>query len=1139
MNLVKKIWKNFSYYAVASFAYPLLLIVIEAVVFAANFTPKTYLIGWDNVMPEFNLKLNYLRALSAVWQDYRGLGTLDGMAHGANLFHVMYINLLSFFLPQNMLRYSFIGLTHLIGGIAFYYLAVKLFKNKHGAFLGALFYLFNLGVIQMYFAPLEVFAMHFAALPIMGLAILHAIKKKTKTSLFVLGAASLLTTPQAFVPTVFISYSLIVALLMVFSFKKTLIKRFILILGILFITNAFWLLPFSYTALFKSAVVQNTRINEFSSEEIYYRNKAKGNITDVMTLKGFMIDTIEYDSFKKENFNFMQKWLDQTKTLPFKIISSVIAGLMILGSFLVIRFRLKSLYPFLATNLITLVLLANNTPGLTMVNDGLRTIFPLFGEAFRFPFTKFITVFAFTYAMLFGLGVSFAIKFILNGFSSVLKHIEFLKHRLKTLSFVSYFLMIILATCSILWYAKPAFTGNFTSPFLRLSVPSDYQATMTYFNGQNPDGRILTFPLNSFWNWEYRNWGHRGSGFLWYGISQPLLIRAFDPWSNQNEQLYNEFATSYSNKDIASFDTLLKKYDVSFILIDKTVLNTISPKPVDYGEVEEFLSKSTLVKKDASFGTQLIYKSRKLPSKVAQLPLLNTINSYPATSQQSKDTLISSSGNYYVSAKNPDIITPLPSISTLKLQKDNQFNWLYKNNVLTFSSKNVPFESKGKKILLPSLFKDEFLIPVNVSTGENTVTITPIYPNVVINGKSLTVPVTPIVIRTTNVTYPTKISFVDTNNTVEIGGDINSFLLNNFTNTIKISDGVNEEYATIDTTTVEKSPIVLDIPYDKISSFEISVPSFDTELGKANYVKNKQYIITKASDQSKIKNKTSNSKTTITKNGVGLETISDTTSLDIYLDTLYHAASYAVVGSINHKKGLPVNFYVDNPKESKPILETKMGNGQNIAIVTGTDTYSKGYGFHFGVKSVGTEIANSQINEVSIFPIPQKTIESVRIFNPDSYILSGQNPEKEALSYTKTGDFVFETNGKDNSIITLSESYDKGWKAYEMKNKGILASIFPFIFGKEVKSHVLVNNWANGWILDDKQHTSNTKLALVYLPQYLEILGLSLLGIPLLFILISLYERFMLPITTNVDAFFDVRANMLRRKINKSLHPNS
>ena len=1135
MRLFKKICANFTF--------PLLLIIIEAVLFVANFTPHTYLVGWDNVMPEFNLKLNYLRALSAVWQDYRGIGTLDGMAHAANLFHVIYINILSIFLPQNLLRYSFISLTHLIGGIAFYYLAVKLFKNKQGAFLGSLFYLFNLGVIQMYFAPLEVFAMHFAALPVMGLAILNALKNKSKKSLVLLGAASLLTTPQSFVPTVFISYSLFVALLLLFSFKKELIKRIILITGILFITNAFWLLPFSYTALFKSNVIKNTRINEFSSEEIYYRNKANGTLTDVLTLKGFMIDTIEYDSFKKENFNFMQKWLDQARTLPFQILSSLFAVLMVIGSFLVVRFRLKSLYPFLATNIISLVLLANNTPVLGNINEILRTIFPLFGEAFRFPFTKFITVFAFTYAMLFGLGVSFAIKFILNGVTSlahrVLKEKRVVKHMISAL----YLLFFTLLAVSILWYAKPAFTGNFTSPFVRLSLPTEYLSTMSYFNTQNPNGRILTFPLNSFWNWEYRNWGHRGSGFLWYGISQPLLIRAFDPWSNYNEQLYNEFASSYSNGNIASFDALLKKYDISFILIDKTVLNTISPRPVDYSQVENFLNKSTLVKRDVSFGNQLIYKSKIKTSKITLLPQKNTLNVYPAVSQQSQDSLINTSGNYITSEENPDILLPLPSLSTLKLQKDDQFAWTYKNNVIGFSSKNLPFDTRGKKLLLPSLFKNEFLIPVSVSTGEYTVSLTPIYPSIIINGKNVPVNVTPIIIHTETVAYPTKISFVDTNNSVEIGTNVNSFLLNNFTNTIKISDGTNEEYAQIDTSSIERTPLSLLVPTDRINTFEVLVPTFDTELGKAKYVTTKQYIITKASDQLKLKSKSTTSKTTTTKSGVTLEAINNTTSLDIYLDTLYHAGSYAVIADTAHAQGLPINFYVDNPKESKPVLETKMEmNGQNIVVLSPTDSYAKGYGFHFGVKSVGTEVAASKIKEISIFPIPQKTIESIRIYNPDSYILSSQNPEKKAVVFQKTGDFVYETTSQKGTILTLSESYDKGWKAYSIEAgsqksrvRKILTSIFPFIFGKEIKSHILVNNWANGWQVGNYDGL----VEVIYLPQYLEILGLSLLGIPFLFVIFSIYEHFMLPITTRIEMFFDSKATTFQKKIQLRFSTNN
>ena len=64
------------------------------------------------------------------------------------------------------------------------------------------------------------------------------------------------------------------------------------------------------------------------------------------------------------------------------------------------------------------------------------------------------------------------------------------------------------------------------------------QDVFSFFSTQDDQGRIAILPSYTFWNWRYRNWGHIGSGFLWYGIEQPLLDRAFDPWSFYNEQFY-------------------------------------------------------------------------------------------------------------------------------------------------------------------------------------------------------------------------------------------------------------------------------------------------------------------------------------------------------------------------------------------------------------------------------------------------------------------------------------------------------------------------------------------------------------------------------------------------------------------------
>src|SRR3989344_5337140 len=200
--------------------FPAILILIELLLFLGNFKLNAYLIGWDNIMPEFDLKTNFLRSIYSVWQEYRGLGLLDGLAHSANLFHTIYISILSIIAPDSSLRYIYLHLTHLVGGISFFFLLRKLTKNDKASFFGSLFYMLNLGVIQMYFAPLEVFTTHFAALPVLALLITNALSKTNLKNLTYLFLGCLLTSPQAFVPTVFIAFGIFLAFMLLIDLIK-------------------------------------------------------------------------------------------------------------------------------------------------------------------------------------------------------------------------------------------------------------------------------------------------------------------------------------------------------------------------------------------------------------------------------------------------------------------------------------------------------------------------------------------------------------------------------------------------------------------------------------------------------------------------------------------------------------------------------------------------------------------------------------------------------------------------------------------------------------------------------------------------------------------------------------------------------
>jgi len=67
--------------------------------------------------------------------------------------------------------------------------------------------------------------------------------------------------------------------------------------------------------------------------------------------------------------------------------------------------------------------------------------------------------------------------------------------------------------------------------------------------------------------------------------------------------------------------------------------------------------------------------------------------------------------------------------------------------------------------------------------------------------------------------------------------------------------------------------------------------------------------------------------------------------------------------------------------------------------------------------------------------------------------------------------------------------------------------LIPF-FQPEIKNHLLVNNWENGWRLPPSiiSHQPST-ITIIYLPQYLEYLGFGLLGISTLYLLLTKHTK--------------------------------
>jgi hypothetical protein len=96
-------------------SYIFVFIFFSIIIFFTNYKDKTFLIGWDNLFPEFNFKLNIIRDFFGVWQHYRGVGALDNFSYPINLSHNLIRFLISIFFKKNLIRWFFIFLMHFIG----------------------------------------------------------------------------------------------------------------------------------------------------------------------------------------------------------------------------------------------------------------------------------------------------------------------------------------------------------------------------------------------------------------------------------------------------------------------------------------------------------------------------------------------------------------------------------------------------------------------------------------------------------------------------------------------------------------------------------------------------------------------------------------------------------------------------------------------------------------------------------------------------------------------------------------------------------------------------------------------------------------------------------------------------------------
>jgi len=578
------------------------LILIISTVYIINYSPYTYLIGWDSLQVELNPILNIQRNWSSVWQEYQGLGLVAGNAHAVEFIRSIFVLILTFLMPQSIVRYAAQYLFLLIGIVSSYFLFRKLNINKNAAFLGGLYYFFNIGTAQNFYAPFEPFSAFYAFLPLTLFFILNFLRndRNKLKNLFLILITFIFLTFAFEIPTLFVVFSILfglISIVLIFRNFKKYFSKIGSIWLIFILVNLFWLFPFIYSLSGSIGTRSESLSNRLSTENVKYQGLAYANIKDISLLKGFWYSNIDYQSDTKTYGYMMQPWISWFDNLLVNVIGYMLFGFVLVGvlyTFLRKKTRFNS-YFFIPVLVVSLLFMFGSNGIFGWLYEWIMKLLPPLGEAFRFSFTKWIVPMILSYAF-----------FCSAFFDFVFKNIErrFNKWIIFTCLSVVFLMMV--------FYTFPYISGNLFYKYNKVSIPEEYKETISYFNKEPANKRIAMFPVNSLWGWSFTDWKYRGSGFIWYGIPQTVMSRTFDVWNLKNEEFYNEFQYAIYSEDPEWLRSVLNKYQIDYVLIDKNVISPGADESLFFDQSEELLSNVGSVSFDKSFGDSiLIYKVKQ------------------------------------------------------------------------------------------------------------------------------------------------------------------------------------------------------------------------------------------------------------------------------------------------------------------------------------------------------------------------------------------------------------------------------------------------------------------------------------------------------------------------------------------------
>lgn len=600
-----------------------ILSIMTLLISFLNYVPKTFLSGWDTLHPEFNLLLNFQRVFFGVWRADQGLGAVAAHSQMSELPRLLLLSIFSISMPLDFIRYAYVFFCFVIGPISIYFFLNRVtlkHQTKHirilTSLLGALFYIFNLGTLQTFYVPFEMFPTQYAYIGWIFLFAFLYLEKPLKKYLLFFLLALFFASPMAYAAQLWYAFFLVFTITVVgygLLTNKKILKKGILLVILTIVVNSYWLFPNLYYIKNYSQVPEQALENRVYSNEFFAQNQKYGTFWDTALLKNFYFNWTQYNPQAQQVEFLMPQWRNYFHSIWVQVLGYLFFIGVVIGSVLSIRKQKKIGLPFTIAGGIAFFFIANNIPIIDSLTGFLRDHISIFREALRFPFDKFAVVLLFFYVVFFSESIAAILYGITRKVSK--KYIE-----ITSLSFTGIVMILFI------WYMFPIFQGQFIDPFMKINIPSSYFSLNNWLNTENTSGRILKLPMNSYTGWIYYAWGYQGSGFNWFGIPQPTFDRNSDRWYPYNEESYREISYALYAQKPNIFEKLLQKYNITYILLDTSIIAPGDPQgqQLFYPQTERLLREIPSIHLAKKIGSNIFVYQYEPNKTIKNITLLKS-----------------------------------------------------------------------------------------------------------------------------------------------------------------------------------------------------------------------------------------------------------------------------------------------------------------------------------------------------------------------------------------------------------------------------------------------------------------------------------------------------------------------------------